>query len=318
MRQSLIDADEVDCLSHVVNFSGGRTSAYLVWLFEQRKKHEDINVEYIYCDTGAEHPNTYKFIRDVVEHFGIELTCLRNIISAEQGVGVKYRVVSLSECKQDLVPFNDYIKVYGTPTVVTAKCTELMKSRPCDKYCNEKYGRGNYVKWLGIRADEPNRIRIVDNQIDLFGGGKKVYSEHLPLRYLGQISEYTKQDVLTFWKEMPFDLDLPEHLGNCVFCVKKGAIKIGLAAKQEPEMATAFSEMLKSPKVKNQAGKEAAGLSNDQVYRGRLSLDSIIKTYEEFTDDELTERLERGKRLDTGSCSESCEAMTLDLFEGDE
>ena len=53
-------------MNHVVSFSGGRTSAYLVWLFEQKRKKENINVEYVFCDTGAEHPKTYKFIKDVV------------------------------------------------------------------------------------------------------------------------------------------------------------------------------------------------------------------------------------------------------------
>ncbi|EKO8531682.1 phosphoadenosine phosphosulfate reductase family protein, partial [Escherichia coli] len=47
---------------HVVSFSGGRTSAYLVHLMEQRRKAGE-NVHYILMDTGCEHPLTYRFIR---------------------------------------------------------------------------------------------------------------------------------------------------------------------------------------------------------------------------------------------------------------
>ena len=37
---------------------------------------------------------------------------------------------------------------------------------------------------------------------------------------------------------MPFDLKIPEHLGNCVFALKKGINKIALAARDEPELAS--------------------------------------------------------------------------------
>jgi 3'-phosphoadenosine 5'-phosphosulfate sulfotransferase (PAPS reductase)/FAD synthetase len=59
-------------MKHIVSFSGGRTSAYLVHLMEQKRKKENIEVEYVFMDTGAEHPNTYEFIKKCVEYFDIE------------------------------------------------------------------------------------------------------------------------------------------------------------------------------------------------------------------------------------------------------
>lgn len=37
-----------DNIVHVVSFSGGRTSAYLVHLMEERRKKENLTVKYLY------------------------------------------------------------------------------------------------------------------------------------------------------------------------------------------------------------------------------------------------------------------------------
>ena len=301
--------------NHIVSFSGGRTSAYMVWLFEQKRMREDINVEFVYCDTGAEHENTYSFIRDVVKHYGIKLTCLRCVVNPEKGIGTTYKVVPLEECQPDLKPFQDMILKYGNPSFVAPLCTREMKSTPSDKYCNEKYGHGNYVKWLGIRVDEPNRIKVVEDQLDLFGGGKRISKEKLPLRYLGQISNMTKQDILDWWEDQPFNLNLSEELGNCVFCVKKGTNKIALAAKKEPELAQQFITLVQDPKLPMPIKKAAAGHLSDTMYRGRLSLGDVIESYKDISIKDLSDSITRGRRYSAGSCSESCESMTLDLFE---
>lgn len=73
-------------VTHVVSFSGGRTSAYLVHLMEQRRKAGE-DVRYVFMDTGAEHPGTYKFIREVVSNWGIDLICLRVDVNPELGKG---------------------------------------------------------------------------------------------------------------------------------------------------------------------------------------------------------------------------------------
>jgi hypothetical protein len=303
---------------NVVSFSGGRTSAYLVWLFEQEKKRNpNIQIEYLFCDTGAEHPATYKFIKQVAHHWGIKITCLQADVIHQRGVGVKYKVIPLEKCKQDLSIFSDVCKKYGTPLAGTSHCTHALKTTPSDKYCNEKYGVGNYVKWLGIRIDEPQRIKLVDDQMSLFEVKEK-YKPKLLLQYLAQISEATKEDILDFWHQQPFDLEIPEYLGNCVFCIKKGSNKIALAAKAEPEMAELWNKVIKNKNNKLTAAKAKIGLKSDQVYRNRTSLDQIIKSYELIGIDELEQMVYKSKRLDSGSCSESCEAIGVsdnyDLF----
>lgn len=294
--------------NHVVNFSGGRTSAYMVWLFEQRRKTENINVEYIYCDTGAEHPSTYKFIQDVVDHFGVELTCLRTVISMEHGVGPTYRVVDLSECKQDLVPFSDLLKKHGTPTVAAPLCSDRMKSIPADKYCNDKYGKGGYVRWLGMRVDEQQRIKTTESQLDFFAQTKKVPARIKNTRYLAQISDFTKSDILEWWEDQDFNLELEEHLGNCVFCIKKGANKVALAAKDEPEMAVKFIGMIMGDDVHQRPSR---GMPPEIMYRNHHSLESIIESYKDIAREDLAMQVKHGGSGEN-LCAESCEPTASD------
>ena len=174
--------------THVVSFSGGRTSAYLVWLMEQKRKCLGWNVKYIFMDTVAEHPKTYEFIRNVVKHWDIDLICLRAKVSPLMGVGVQYEEVSIEDIKQDLKPFHDVIKKYGTPTINAPRCTSRLKQEPHDKYCNDKFGKGNYITWLGIRVDEPRRLKELEMQNDLFKKPVKTRD----IRYLAEISKLKK------------------------------------------------------------------------------------------------------------------------------
>ncbi|TVW03486.1 hypothetical protein AZK16_10440, partial [Streptococcus pneumoniae] len=67
---------------NVVSFSGGRTSAYLLWLMEQ-KRRAGKDVHYVFMDTGCEHPMTYRFVREVVKFWDIPLTVLQVDINPE-------------------------------------------------------------------------------------------------------------------------------------------------------------------------------------------------------------------------------------------
>ena len=60
---------------HVASVSGGRTSAYLVHLLEKKRKTEGWDVTYVYMDTGAEHPATYAFLRNIVDTWMVNLIC---------------------------------------------------------------------------------------------------------------------------------------------------------------------------------------------------------------------------------------------------
>ncbi|OCF95635.1 hypothetical protein A9G08_10965 [Gilliamella sp. wkB195] len=276
-------------MKHVVSFSGGRSSAYLVNLMKNLYPDTD----FIFMDTGAEHPKTYEFVKNIVKYWGIKLTCLRVVVNPELGQANSYREITLDELKQDLQPFRDICYKYGTPYVHGAFCTRSMKLEPFERYCKDNYGKGNYQTWLGIRADEPKRLKPKDG-----------YS------YLADISDFDKSDVINWWKNQSFDLDLPEHLGNCVFCIKKGINKIALATRDEPKMAEDFINLINDPNVRVVERRQQ---ENKIMYRGNNSLIAIMAMYQNHSREEILATIRGNKGYDSGSCSESCEVFSCQL-----
>lgn len=298
--------------NHVVSFSGGRTSAYLVWLIlfliksGWWAKNIGGKVYFIFMDTGVEHPKTYEFIKKCVEHFGIELICLRGNFNQDIGEGHAYEVIGVDEIDYDPVngPYAQLVKKYGLPTISSAWCTSRMKEETHDKYCNDRFGAGNYVTWLGIRADEPRRLKIGKSQ---------------SIRYMAEITDFEKSDVLDFWRKMPFDLGIDEHLGNCVFCFKKSHSKIALAARDEPKLFMDWLNLLNSGSDRNTAFKKQDLFGNQEfnrdklaIHRNRKTPQDIIAMFSLFDDFELKEQVYRNSK-DSGGCSESCEAFASQL-----
>jgi hypothetical protein len=273
---------------NVVSFSGGRTSAYLVYLMQNYSAY-GIPVHYVFMDTGFEHPKTYEFIRNVVKNFRINLVCLRVKINPVLGQGNDYEQIDINDMCCDLKPWEALLKKYGTPYRGGAFCTMMLKQNVFVKYCNDNFGKGNYYTWLGIRIDEPRRLKEKDG-----------------FKYLAEISPFKKPDVLAWWETKSFNLQLPEYSGNCLFCIKKGINKVALAAKSNPEMAAKFIEMIKSNNVRVVEGRKAP---NPIMYRQDMSLEGIMEMYEDVTIEQLEESLRlQGPNTDN-PCEDSCEVF---------
>ena len=297
-------------MKHIVSFSGGRTSAYLVHLMEQKRKDNGWEVEYVFADTGAEHPKTYEFVRQVVKHYGINLTCLRAVYSNKKGVGVTYKKVPINKIGWDLSIIETQVKIYGNFTINRPNCTSRMKADVMDKYKKETYGKSNYYQWLGMRIDEPRRLKFINLNDDMFTS-KKLNPNNI--RYLAEISDFEKSDVLEWWGEMPFDLQIEEHLGNCVFCIKKASKKIALAARDEPILFDDWNEAITGSHVRLMPTDK---LGTGHIYRGWLSPDKLIAQFSDVATSHLKEMVYKGKKNDVGSCSESCEIDfdQMDMF----
>ena len=277
--------------ANIVSFSGGRTSAFLVYLME-RERINGADVHYVFMDTGAEHPKTYEFIRNIVKHWGINLVCIRMEAKA-MGKGVSYRVVDVNDIGPDLVPFRDMMRKYGAPDASRPHCSNKMKERPFQKYCADHF-KGGYTTWLGIRADEPNRL-----------GEKK------GIRFLAELSGAKKQDILNWWGAQPFDLEISEHLGNCVFCVKKALGKVNLAIRDEFVMFLDFQHLVTGPDVRTEGLKDPE--LSKKMYRGYQTIIELATLFPELTRDELFTNLKMARAFDAGSCAESCEVFKVGL-----
>ena len=286
---------------HVVSFSGGRTSAYLVYLICSMAKKHGWDVEFVFMDTGAEHPKTYDFIKKCAEYFGVEITVLNTVITQQMGIGPKFKHGHIDEIKWDLSVFNDLTKKYGNPyNPGGGFCTDKLKTVTFEKYIQEKKRLYKYyagidldvTTWIGIRIDEKRRLKDKPN-----------------VKYLAEISQMDKEDIISWWSEMPFDLEIPEWLGNCVFCIKKNPNKIALAIKQEPVLAKEWADSLMDSRVLKE------DVPVDAIYRGKLSMDGIAMLYENITEQEIINNLRGSKRTDSGCGSESCEVFgQMDMF----
>ena len=345
-------------MKHIVNFSGGRTSAYLASIMIDKVGRD--NIEFLFADTGAEHPKTYKFIRNCNEAFNLNLTCIRCDINQELGKGVTSKVVGIDEIGYDLDVWRPMLAKHGTPfNPGGGFCTDRLKTRASEHYCNTKYGKGNYWRWLGYRQDEAKRawgaklyptltnlgfdsqqaaelmtqclhadhVEILNNAtnatIDMFTNTSSEETQKLiskvdllknkKFRFMFEVTDFEKPDILNWWAQNSFDLEIAEHLGNCVFCIKKGASKIALAAMDEPDMAQDFINLIEEPTVREMGRKTATEI----MYRDYHSLRSIIESHAGFSREEIEATIRGMKREETGSCSESCEAFN-DLLNFDD
>jgi len=316
------------------------------------KKFGKNNIKFLYLDTGAEHPKTYDFIKNVVNHFEIDLACLRPIVRTGRKSS-DYKVVPIDEIGCDMLPITQVMEKYGKPSFNAASCTRELKKTLADKWRVDNFGKNGSEMWLGIRRDEPSRLigQEAYKELSSLGYDKEYISDmflawaeggELPfakmfyngaehaiafknafnyldardkkedLHYLAEISDFDKSDVLRFWSKMPFDLEIKEHLGNCVFCVKKSVNKIALAIRDEPELFEKWKEALNKANLREDLPKIHELQKHGIIYRGNNNIDSIIKKFEHLSRSELESTIRSMRKSsedEDGGCSESCEAL---------
>jgi 3'-phosphoadenosine 5'-phosphosulfate sulfotransferase (PAPS reductase)/FAD synthetase len=199
---------------NIINFSGGRTSAYMT------KRLIDEGNEYIvsFQNTGKEMPETLDFINECDKRWNL------NIVWLEYRFGNHFEVVNYETASRDGRPFDEAIahKKQFLPNQRLRYCTTFLKIDTLRRYL-KSIGVTDYTSFNGIRYDEPRRWnKIKDSKFDV----------ELPLVQW----KTTKADVLNWWKEQQFDLMVNEPYGNCDGCFLKGKGKLAIIAKEKPEL----------------------------------------------------------------------------------
>jgi hypothetical protein len=210
----------------IVSFSGGRTSAFMCWWLISYMSHI-YNFHFVYANTGLEHEKTLKFVDQVDKYLNLNLTWLEAVINPIKGIGTSYTIVDYKSACKDNRLFKDMCEVYGLMNQTYIHCTRELKIQPIKKFSDDYFGKTNYRRALGIRYDEPKRVKADTDYI-------------FPL---ATITKITKEDVLNFWKQQPFDLEIDEHYGNCVGCYKKSDKKLKMIADESPEHLDPFIEL---------------------------------------------------------------------------
>lgn len=232
----------------VTLFSGGRTSGYMLrHLLDTIPNYRETHFT-IFCNTGREMPQTLDFVHEVEERWevpviwleydrklaseippGIYPTSRRNknlaAAVAKRETAHWFREVDYYTASRDGRPFDTLLKWMNVlPNVVSRGCSMQLKIRTAMRYIFAQ-GFKEYRSLIGIRKDESHRsIQILVN-CDNF--------EHpeFPLVKEGK----TEKDVLSFWAQNDFDLQLRSYEGNCDLCYLKSKAKRVVMARRNPQ-----------------------------------------------------------------------------------
>ena len=203
------------CLS----FSGGRTSAYMLWRVLQSNGGLPSDAVVCFANTGKEAPETLQFVQDCSTNWGVPIHWLEFV---SRSGDEKYRVVDFATASRDSQPFDALIaEKKFLPNVAMRFCTEELKVKPIKEFT----GLDDDETMIGVRADEPHRIPKM-----------RARGLLVPLADAG----IGKATVRAFWKSSPFDLGLVEVNGvtpdgNCDNCFLKPLGVIVQNAQRKPQ-----------------------------------------------------------------------------------
>lgn len=110
---------------HILALSGGKDSSALAVYLKDKVE----GMEYVFCDTGKELPETYEYLAKLEAFIGKPIVRL----NPDRG-------------------FDHWLDVYGgyLPSPRMRWCTRMLKLRPYEKYI----GNDPVISYVGIRADE--------------------------------------------------------------------------------------------------------------------------------------------------------------------
>jgi hypothetical protein len=215
-------------------FSGGRTSAYMLWRVLQANGGKlPVGAVVCFANTGKEDEATLRFVQRVSDEWAVPIVWLEFRDTED-----RFEVVSFETASRNGEPFETLIRKRNyLPNPVTRFCTIDLKIRPIGRYLlsigmAETKTEAENMSMIGMRADEQRRAaKIADKS-------------RIPLVKAG----ITKQAVGEFWRAQSFDLELPNMNGvtmhgNCDLCFLKGGGQILSLVTEKPERAVWWAKM---------------------------------------------------------------------------
>jgi 3'-phosphoadenosine 5'-phosphosulfate sulfotransferase (PAPS reductase)/FAD synthetase len=242
-----------------ISFSGGKTSAYMAkrLMDEYRGK---LNIIVLFSNTGQEHPETLDFVERCDKAWNLGVIWLEAITHHGERKACTYKVVDHASACRDGSIFEEVIKKYGLPNRSYLHCTRELKTNPMHLYIKERFGINNYHTAIGIRADEITRV-----------------NEHYKkLKYWYPLLDWDirEEDILKFWEQQPFKLNIPQHYGNCTWCWKKTLSKHLALIEEIPEIYDIPRGLQKYTSVNVKPGQE-----NRVMFREKRSVEDLFKIH---------------------------------------
>lgn len=205
-----------------ISFSGGRTSAYMLWRVLQSNGGLPKDAVVCFANTGKEEEATLEFVLDCSTAWEIPIVWLEYIPKEPY-----FKVVTFETASRNGQPFADLItKKKYLPNPVTRFCTQELKVLTIERYL-KSIGIDDVDTMVGVRADESRRL-------------PKLRARGLLVPLAD--ANITQGMVMNFWRNQIFDLGLDfingvTPKGNCDLCFLKGASQIFSMIKHEPNRA---------------------------------------------------------------------------------
>jgi hypothetical protein len=277
----------------LVSFSGGRTSAYMLWWILNKWEHRhEYEIIVVFANTGKEQEGTLEFVERCSKEWGVKVIWVEAIpVESKRGKwwGVKHKIVDFKTAARKGEPFEAVISKLGIPSTEAPFCSDQLKRKPIESYL-KSIGWKDYYKAIGIRVDEIDRL-------------DENFREKKILYILVKDNPTMKRTILNWWTNHHFNLSIDPDLGNCDGCWKKDINRLVRIGKKTPTVFDWWQEMTdKYGHIKNRPG-QANMRPPFNFYRGNISPKEILQMAA------LSKRqlnmFAEAERLN--GCSESCE-----------
>ena len=217
-----------DGIFRTINFSGGRSSGYMLYRILQAHGGEiPEHAKVVFCNTGKEREETLEFVRQCEQSWGVEIAWLEFEYIPEPKEGehkYSHREVTFETAARNGEPFADLLEhLYMIPTPMTRTCTKELKVATVERYLRRTVGvlPAKARNVIGIRYDEPTRWR-------------KMLKEGCSTDYPLVLAKVARAEVDAFWQRNNFDLAISSVYSNCDLCFLKGKKAIVASIRAEP------------------------------------------------------------------------------------
>lgn len=279
----------------VISFSGGRTSAYMLWwLMNEWYDRKNWEILVVFANTGLEAEGTLFFIDECSQEWNVPITWVEAKCKdkdgkpySEKGWSVRHRIVTYETASRNGEPFEEMISILGIPSTEAPFCSYQLKKLAIEDFL-ESIGWKDYYIAIGVRFDELSRINPNRDKLKIM----YPFAEIFPV---------IKRQVSEWWGNQTFDLRIHPDEGNCINCWKKDFPRLARNAIRIPESFNWWKKM--ELQYGNLNPRNTELLPPFNFYRNNKSTFDIFKMAE-ISQSEL-KQLTMFDVLD--GCAESCE-----------